>query len=240
VTVHYHGTPISPNTVLRTLEGRYFCVSWARRDQVKIAHELGAGVMLDNGAFSFWRKKGRGRSDWPDYYRWCEKWFRYETTWAVIPDVIDGTVEENDYLVDEWPHGYRGSPVWHLNEPLRRLTQLALEWPRVCIGSSGQYAVIGTPQWHRRMADAMDMLCCFGGKPLTSIHMLRGMGQVDGPYPFASVDSTDIGRNHNRPQNTAAGMAARWASMHSPPRWHRCSSAPGLSGSVIDRRLLTV
>ena len=29
-------------------------------------------------------------ADWPAYYAWCERWLDYRTTWAVIPDVIDG------------------------------------------------------------------------------------------------------------------------------------------------------
>jgi hypothetical protein len=39
-------------------------------------------------------------------------------------------------------------------------------------------------------------------------------------YPFASVDSTDIAQNHNRPQNTPRGMADRWDAMQTPAKWH--------------------
>jgi hypothetical protein len=49
--------------------------------------------------------------------------------------------------------------------------------------------------------------------------MLRGMAMVDAGYPFASVDSTDVGRNHNRPQNTAGKMAARWDALQAPAVW---------------------
>jgi hypothetical protein len=38
-------------------------------------------------------------------------------------------------------------------------------------------------------------------------------------WPFASVDSTDVARNHNRPQNTARAMADRWDAAQCPPRW---------------------
>ena len=38
-------------------------------------------------------------------------------------------------------------------------------------------------------------------------------------WPFASVDSTDIGQNHHRPQNTPALMAKRWDSAQCAPRW---------------------
>jgi hypothetical protein len=41
-------------------------------------------------------------------------------------------------------------------------------------------------------------------------------------WPFASVDSTDIARNHNRPQNTPRAMADRWDAIQTPSRWaHR-------------------
>jgi len=36
-------------------------------------------------------------------------------------------------------------------------------------------------------------------------------------WPFASVDSTDIARNHNRPQNRIDHMAERWDRMQCPP-----------------------
>ena len=55
---------------------------------------------------------------------------------------------------------------------------------------------------------------------MTPAHdMLRGMSLAGGPYPFASVDSTDVAQNHNRPQNTPARMAARWDAMQCPSRW---------------------
>src|SRR6266851_5322295 len=122
VTIHYHGTPISPRTVLATMAGRFFCVSFAAQQDVKVCHAIGQGVMLDNGAFSVWRRGTK--SDWPGYYRWADQWLDYPTTWAVIPDTIDGTDDESDALISEWPHGERGAPVWHLHEPIDRLIAL--------------------------------------------------------------------------------------------------------------------
>ena len=40
-------------------------------------------------------------------------------------------------------------------------------------------------------------------------------------YPFASLDSTDIARNHNLPHNNAAAMAKRWDSQQCVARWYR-------------------
>lgn len=218
MTVHYHGTPITPRSALDSLTGRHFCVSFARPDQVEYVHKIGQSVMLDNGAFSAWTK---GRSaDWLGYYEFCEQWLAYRTTWAVIPDVIDGDEEANDALVLGWPHGDRGAPVWHMHESLDRLLRLATVWPRVCIGSSGSYRVVGSPAWHRRMTEAMNALCGDGPSPVW-LHMLRGMALAGSHYPFASVDSTDVARNHSRPQNTAALLAARWDAQQCPALWTR-------------------
>lgn len=217
LVLHYHGTPITPRSVLTQLMGRNFCVSYASRNDVAFCHEVGQSVMLDNGAFSFWRS---GKPvDWDGYYEWAERWLDHHTTWAVIPDVIEDEGEDNDRLIAKWPFGERGAPVWHMHEPIGRLLELCGLWPRVCIGSSAQYAVVGSDPWHRRMEQAFNALCPTTSSPPNWIHMLRGMALVDGPYPFASVDSTDIARNHNRPHNDVARMAMRWDAKQCPAVW---------------------
>lgn len=216
MTLHYHGTPITPGSVLETLSGRCFCVSFAAPYQVEKCHQLGQSVMLDNGAFSFWRSQKP--TDWTAYATWAERWLDYPTTWAVVPDVIEGDEGDNDLLIAKWPRSLfsRSAPVWHMHEPLERLQRLCVSWEKVCIGSSAQYAELGSSGWHRRMEAAMNTVC----KDATPwLHMLRGMAMVDAGYPFASVDSTDIAQNHNRPQNTAAQMAARWDGKQAVARW---------------------
>lgn len=72
--------------------------------------------------------------------------------------------------------------------------------------------------WQRRMDETWDQLTrTFNRTP--PIHMLRGMQCAGLRWPFASLDSSDIGQNHHRAQNTPAGMAARWDSMQCPMRW---------------------
>lgn len=217
MTIHYHGTPITPRRELMTLAGRHFCVSHAKPDDVKVCHQIGQSVMLDNGAFSAWRA---GKPvDWDKYYSWCDTWLAYKTTWAVIPDVIDGGEDENDLLERGCPlPRQQAAPVWHLHESIQRLRRLCDDYPRVCFGSSGQYATIGTIAWHQRVAEAFDAICC-NGTPRAAIHMLRGMSLVGSAYPFASVDSTDVARNHNRPGNAALTMAAGWDAIQCPARW---------------------
>jgi hypothetical protein len=216
VTIHYHGTPITPRSVLSELTGRCFCVSYERPDDVEWCHKWGQSVMLDNGAFSAWTKNKS--VEWSGFYAWADRWLEFRTSWAVIPDVICGDEAQNDALVTQWPHGQRGAPVWHMHEPIDRLKRLCDEWERVCIGSSAQYAVVGTEQWHVRMCEAMNAICKTGRVPAW-LHMLRGMAAARWGYPFASVDSTDIARNHNRPQNTARDMADIWDAIQCPARW---------------------
>jgi hypothetical protein len=220
VTLHYHGTPITPGSVLETLAGRCFCVSYAAPNQVEKCHQIGQSVMLDNGAFTFWRNGvSTTREWWANYARWAEPWLDFPTTWAVVPDVIDGTEEDNDLLIASYPRELfkQSAPVWHMHESLDRLMYLTLAWDRVCIGSSGQYAEVGSPNWHRRMEAAFNRVAPNGKPPY--LHMLRGMALSDGPYPFASVDSSDVAQNHHRPQNVAERMVARWDAKQTPARW---------------------
>jgi hypothetical protein len=214
VTIHYHGTPITPRSVLHTLAGKHFCVSYAAPNDATECHKIGQSVMLDNGAFSLWRA-GKA-TDWPGYYKWAEYWLSYPSTWAVIPDVIDGSDEQNDALIAEWPFKERGAPVWHLHEPIERLCRLVDHWPRVCFGSSGQFAAVASNGWHRRVTEAFNAIA---RAQLPWVHMLRGMSMAGSHYPFASVDSTDVARNHNRPQNNARKMADRWDSQQCPGHW---------------------
>lgn len=215
--IHYHGTPITPNDRLLELAGRNFCVSYAAPYQVAVCHEIGQSVMLDNGAFSFWRT-GKP-TDWEAYMDWAERWLQFPTTWAVIPDVIDGDEEDNDLLLATWfKRRLPGAPVWHMHEPIDRLKRLAHGYQRVCIGSSRQYAIVGSDPWRRRMDQAMNRLCGSGPVPVW-LHMLRGMALSGSEYPFASVDSSDIAQNHHRPQNTPKAMADRWDGIQNPSGW---------------------
>jgi hypothetical protein len=216
MTVHYHGTPITPITALYELRGRCFCVSHAAPGDVSRCHQIGQSVMLDNGAFSKW-KSGK-QTDWPAYYAWAERWLGYPTTWAVIPDVIDGGSQLQDALMREWPFGPKGAPVWHMDEPLDRLLRLCDEWPRVCIGSTAEFATVLSPGWTRRMDECWDALTR-GRQFLPVLHMLRGMQLSGMRWPFASVDSTDVARNHHCPQNTPLKLAERWDKMQCPGSW---------------------
>lgn len=192
-----------------------FFVSFSASQDVEICHQIGQSVMLDNGAYSFWTKGIK--PDWNNYYKWCERWLQYPTTWAVIPDIIDGTERENLRLIADWPFKTRGSPVWHLHESIKKLLNMVQYWPIVCFGSSKQYSKVRSDLWRNRVDNAFNELANRG--PIPWIHMLRGMQLAGSEYPFASLDSTDVARNHNRPQNTAKKLVEKWDSMQCPSVW---------------------
>lgn len=226
--IHYHGTPITPLEVLYSLAGRHFCVSFERPDQLARVKEQAQSVMLDNGAFSVWR---RGVApDWNAYYEWVERSLG-PADWAVIPDVIDGDSAQNDALLRQWPHGHRGAPVWHLHEPIARLLWLVDEWPLVCFGSSGAYSDPLSDAWQCRMDRAFNAICRHRiFTPRT--HGLRMMACSGHRWPFASVDSTDIARNHSRPHNSALRMAERWDAVQCPSKWGDRPEQPALFAEV--------
>jgi hypothetical protein len=218
MTIHYHGTPITPTELLyQEMAGAHFCVSHWQPQQIRQAHEIGQTVLLDNGAFSAWLA-GAEIEDWGPYYEWVNRWLEFATTWAIIPDVITGSLEQQEALIRAWPHGERGAPVWHLHEPIERLLELADAWPRVCFGSSAQFRKVLSPAWCRRVDEAWRELDRRHART-PWMHMLRGMQICGQRWPFASVDSTDIARNHNRDQNTPAKMRRRWDQAQNPSRF---------------------
>lgn len=196
--IHYHGLPITPETAaVQAVSAGHAFVSFAHADQLRAAVAVCQSFAIDNGAFSAW-KKGEPVTDWSAYYEWAAACKRIPTCdFAVIPDVIDGSESDNDALLMEWPlpHWF-GAPVWHMHESLNRLERLAVHFPRVCIGSSGEFSSIGTANWWRRMGQAMRTVCNDDGEPLVRLHGLRMLNpDIFSKLPFASADSTNIGRN---------------------------------------------
>jgi len=196
--IHYHGGPITPNSAaIGAWRRGHACVSFAYPRQMALACEVAQSVMVDNGAFTAWRMRGEQVAE-VDYALWVSEWARHPAfDWALIPDVIDGSEGDNDELVARWPLARDLSvPVWHLHESLGRLDRLVGGWPRVALGSSGHFAVIGNKAWRTRMADAMEVCCDSGGRPKAKLHGLRMLNPtIFSQYPFASCDSTNVARN---------------------------------------------
>jgi hypothetical protein len=243
---HYHGTPITPATVAaRVLRGRHAFVSFANPEQLGVAVEVCQTLALDCGAFSAWRG-GAPVTDWSAYYAWCSEARKVPSVdFAIVPDVIDGSAADNDALAAEWPHGPFGVPVWHLHEPIARLVRLAADWPRVALGSSGEWSNPGSPLWWNRMAEALPAICDEDGRPLVKLHGLRMLdAEIVSRVPFASADSTNIARNigidakwsgaYQPPSKDvrAVVLAERIEAVNSPPRWVGRPVQEGLFGRV--------
>ncbi|MBF0099221.1 MAG: hypothetical protein HQM04_11515 [Magnetococcales bacterium] len=208
--IHYHGIPLSGGNevTIRVMAGRHVFATFADPAPLAAVADLCSTFALDNGAFSHWK---RGQPvDWEKYYLWVGEWRAAPGfDWAVIPDVINGTEQENDDLLEAWPFPrHEGVPVWHLHESLDRLRRLANEWPRIALGSSGSWSTVGNADWWGRINSAMSAICA-DGRPICKIHGLRMLSPaVFTHIPFSSADSTNVART--------LGFDSRWKGTYQP------------------------
>lgn len=232
--IHYHGTPIggSRQDCARFLRGRHALVPFPRQEDIGPASEFCQSFVLDNGAFTVW--KSGGTLDIPGYMKWVNEWrFHPGFDWALIPDVIDGTAEENANLIQEWSGkglSKYGVPIWHMHEPIHWLKTLCEGWKTVAIGSSGKWATPGTESWWRRIGEAMGAICV-NGMPVCRLHGLRMLDpQIFSRLPLASADSTNAAVNSGSvtrfgiytpatSSQRAAVIADRIESHNSSPVW---------------------
>ena len=215
--IHYHGTPISPMKAIETMGGKHFRVSYARPDDLKRCLKIGQSLMLDNGAFS---AKTRGLPfDRDGFYAWVEP-LLVHPHWAVVPDVIDGSEDEQRQMVKSWPFRKEmGIPVWHLGLSISYLIELCDAWGRVCFGSAGEFWQIGTTKWCHRMDEAFNALVNAYGRQIPWVHGMRMLGQSSGPWPLASADSTNVALHHAEHLECAGCMAKRIDSTNPPANW---------------------
>ena len=209
--IHYHGTPITPDVAAASiLAGRHAMVSFKEPRQLDLVADVCQSFALDNGAFSAWRG-GHPITDWEPFYAWVSMWRTHPAfDFALIPDVIDGTEADNETLINAWPLGLAGVPIWHLHESIDKFVRLSYSWPRVALGSSGEYAQIGTSDWWHRMSVAMMAVCDSHGRPAAKLHGLRMLDpEIFSRFPFASADSTNIARN--------IGIDGAWRGSYLPP-----------------------
>ena len=213
--IHYHGTPLTPRSQLRRMTGKHFCVSFANPSDAQTVLKIGQSVMWDNGAFTSYTK---GKIvDLEGYYKWLEPLLGHPH-WAVIPDIIDGSVKDQQKLVSQWPFGFLGAPVWHMAEPMNRLLELADSWPRICFGSSGIYWNVGSEAWRERADIAFNELIKRHSR-LPWIHMMRGLALCGNRWPFASSDSANVARNYSSAKLDPVKMANRIDAKQRPIKW---------------------
>tara|TARA_R110000744_G_scaffold25067_1_gene62314 strand:- start:43 stop:729 length:687 start_codon:yes stop_codon:yes gene_type:complete len=215
--IHYHGTPITPRAKLHELAGKHFCVPFSDGRDAETCVKIGQSVMFDNGAFSAYT-----RGETYDSEAFCDWVMQYlkPPHWAVIPDVIGGSEKQNMALAEACTISPKlCKPVWHLNESLEQLRELARQWPGVCFGSAGEYWNVGTAAWANRTNEAFNFLLAeFGENDMPWVHMLRGLNQSGRDWPFASADSCNVALHHSEKKCIRA-FADRIDSVQCPLTW---------------------
>ena len=225
MTIHYHGTPLTPRASLLRMAGKHFCVSFANPSDADWCQANGQSVMWDNGAFSF---RERGGLDPAAFAKWVEPRLGHPH-WCVIPDVIDGDVEEQRALIAAWPlRRDLSAPVWHMGLPLDWLRELADNNWRICFGSTRHFWEVGSDAWRRRADEAFNVLARRG--PLPWVHMLRGLAMCGDRWPFASADSVNVARNFKNKgaECCPETMARRIDAVQCPHHWTVAPEQRGL------------
>jgi hypothetical protein len=196
--ISYHGTPLGGPRIdaPRFFKGRHAMVSFANQDDLGVVADCCASFVLDNGAFTMW-KKGI-QPDWNEYVLWTRELSHHPGyDWAIIPDVIDGDDEQNRDLIFEFGRKIpMAVPVYHMHESFEHLNWIIGGYKRIAIGSSGQWPTPGTRSWWDRMAEIMNFICDDNGRPKVKIHGLRMLDpQIFSRLPFASADSCNAAIN---------------------------------------------
>lgn len=208
MTTHYHGGPLwGGDELLKALyRNTGALISYARPDQIKKIAEIRCKLVLDNGAFSTWRNAANDnnevltqewwRKHWEGYYDFVGEWFS-RIEWFIIPDVIEGTEQENDALIEQVPAWLmnKAVPVWHSDESIERFVRLCERFPRVAIGCCGPHRSIRSAAWKKRMTEAFNAIYVERSLPV-KIHGLRMLdGRALSQFPFDSADSTNVAIN---------------------------------------------
>ena len=195
----FHGTPFSGSVydVLPFFDNRNFLISMQYPQYGSVVKQRAAGIILDNGAFTIW-KKGRGQIDVQKYLEFVKEYEKLSNyCWCFIPDTIEGTVRQNDAQIEEWLRlygNYKSAPVWHYHEPLERLLQLSKEFSIIGLGSSAEYSKIGDSKWIGRTKVIFNYAS--ENLPKCKLHGLRMLNRrIFTLFPYYSGDSTNVGRN---------------------------------------------
>jgi hypothetical protein len=243
MSIVIHGTPITPAYLLDQLAGESFCVSFADRRQTERVLELqdpNGMLLLDNGAFSHWRK-GNGKIDRLAFFNWANDiQARCDVAVAVIPDVIQGSEEENWMEaavavrdLSDFPE--RLAFCWHMNDSLEQLTKAARLFNVVCIGSCAEYDVQTNRQgYFARLREASAVLDYvehfYGRRPW--VHLMRGVAVLKNAVRFESADSTNVARNHNRTKGQPQHVKALAAKMAKPIKEATWRARTGITGKT--------
>lgn len=212
--IRYHGLPMTPTMdMLRAFSGRHAMVSYYEPRQIEHAAEVCQSIVIDNGTYPAWI--AGVAADFSGYVGFCRKWLRHPCVdWVVIPDVIDGTEAQNDEMLFDFDRQLRAPvsrtvPVWHYHESLERLDRLTRTFPRIALGSSGEFKDPGSDSWWDRTAEVMRLVCDTEGYPRVQLHGLRMLNpDIFSHVPLSSGDSTNVARN--------SGIDKAWNGPYAP------------------------
>lgn len=212
--IKYHGTPIGGTKLdaLKFLSGRHALISYATKGHIAEVLECCESFCLDNGAFTIWKTTG-GKIDVDGYMEWVDLYRKHPSfDFALIPDVIGGTEEENDELLKEWGDRPNSVPVYHLGESVDRFKMLASRYDKVAFGSTDKWPRNGSKAWWVNMADLMDEITDVNGLFPCKIHGLRMLDPNLFKYlPLHSGDSTNAAVNGHLCQKKGIHPAVeRW------------------------------
>jgi hypothetical protein len=200
--IHYHGVPITPETdCARILKGRHAMVLFAYRLQLRTVADVCQFFVLDNGAFTTW-KRGH-RYDPAEYYAWVDEWRAHPGfDWALRRPADQLAFLRRSICCP-------GLASLGIAGPSGAL---ARSYSRLAFGANGRYATIQSDLWWMRMAEAMEVICT-DGRPRVKLHGLRMLDpEVFTHFPFASADSTNVARN--------IGLDKRWPEASYQPATH--------------------
>jgi len=195
--IKVHVTPITPKHIfLKYMLNESVLINYLNPADYNRAVKVCSNIYIDNGAYGFYLKGIK--PNYNDFYKWLEgKTFNH----FFVPDIINGTEEENDNLIKLVPEKFKikAIPVFHIHESFDRLKRLISEFDYIALGSSGDYWDVGSVAWFNRMNLLMEILCYPDGTPKVKIHMLRCLNpKVFIHFPFYSADSSNLAQNHSK------------------------------------------
>jgi hypothetical protein len=226
-----HGTPITPASAIAHLKPTSFCISfWNRRNLDPYLDRLAPDgqLLLDNGAYTAWRwniaatAKGRApivldNTYWRRFYSWAAPIIdAVPQASLIIPDAIDGSVEDNRRLILEVPPGIpldRCNSVYHLGEPLSQLAWIIEGFGSIALGSSGVFHSPGTTTWRQRIDEVMETIerLCedpANGQARPRTHIPRGLAPMrTGEFAMTTGDATNLARNWKQKAKNGIAIA---------------------------------
>lgn len=209
--IHLHGSPFSGSK--HDPEVEELCahlygtgqagglVSFMGKVQTDLVIKHGIITVFDNGAFSLWKKLQKlgtlagfdWDKHWTKFYLWLFMYYS-KIEWFLIPDVIEGSEEENDRLINSVPEMFKDKavPVWHTVESVERFIRLCEEFDIVAIGACGPHEYIMGDACQDRLNFVFDEIYHYRNIDV-KIHGLRMTdNRVVAKFPFHSCDSTSV------------------------------------------------